>query len=158
MADVERRNRSPERRRSAGRRGLSPVSRLFEDFLSDVGEMPELAGPFGRGRFAPPIDISEDEESIKIEAELPGMSKDDVEITVDRGVLTLRGEKEHEEETEGRDYRRVERSYGRFERSVRLPNYADAQNADATFSDGVLHVQVPKKETAQARRLEVKEE
>ncbi len=68
------------------------------------------------------------------------------------------GEKEHEEETEDRDYRRVERSYGRFERSVRLPNYADAQNADATFSDGVLRVQVPKKETAQARRLEVKEE
>lgn len=158
MADVERRSSTPERRRKRERRSLSPVGRLFEDFLSDIGEMPELAGPFGRGRFAPPMDISEDDQNIEIAAELPGMSKDDVEITVDRGVLTLRGQKEHEEKTEDRDYRRVERSYGRFERSVRLPNYADEQSAEATFQDGVLTVTVPKKETAQARRLEVKEE
>jgi len=157
MADVERRSSTPERRSSRERRSLSPAARLFEDFLSDIGGMPELAGPFGRGRFAPPMDISEDDQNIEIAAELPGMSKDDVEITVDRGVLTLRGEKEHEEKTEERDYRRVERSYGRFERSVRLPNYADEQNANATFKDGVLTVTVPKKETAQARRLEVKE-
>ena len=157
MADVERRRDDSARRAPAGRR-TSPVGRLFEDFLSDIGEMPELAGPFGRGRFAPPLDVSEDDENIYIKADLPGMDTDDVEITVDRGVLTLRGEKEHTEEKEERDYRRVERSYGRFERSVRLPNYANPDDADATFSDGVLNVTVPKTETAQARRLEVKEE
>ncbi|MEF8787802.1 MAG: Hsp20/alpha crystallin family protein [Planctomycetota bacterium] len=86
------------------------------------------------------------------------MSKDDVEITVENGVLTLRGEKEQTEEKEEKNYHRVERRYGRFERSFRLPEYADETNADATFSDGILTITLPKKEAAKAKTIEVQGE
>ena len=150
--DIQRRRNWP-----AGK-WRSPFTRFFEDFLSDVeSEMPEVAEMWGRGRFAPPIDISEDDSQVKVSAEMPGMTKDDVEITLEQGILTLRGEKKQEEKTEEGNYRRTERRYGRFERSIRLPEYANPEEADATFKDGVLTITLPKKETARARKIEVKE-
>lgn len=156
MADVERRNRG---RRPGRRRWRSPFTRFFDDIMSDLeSEMPDVGGAFGTRRFAPPIDVYEDDEAVTVQAELPGLSKDDVEITVENGVLTLRGEKSQTHEKEEKDYHRVERRYGRFERSFRLPEYADDTNADATFSDGILTISLPKEETAKAKTIEVKGE
>ena len=156
MADVERRNRG---RGLSRRRGRSPFTRFFDDIMSDLeSELPEVGDAWGTRRFAPPIDVYEDDEEVTVKAELPGLSKDDVEITVENGVLTLRGEKEQTEEKQEKDYHRVERRYGRFERSFRLPEYADDTNADATFSDGILTISLPKKETAKAKTIEVKGE
>ncbi len=156
MADVERRNRG---RSPARRRWRSPFTRFFDDIMSDLeSELPEVGDAFSGRRFAPAIDVYEDDKQVGIKAELPGMTKDDVEITVENGVLTLRGEKEQTEEQEGKDYHRVERRYGRFERSFRLPEYADETSADATFSDGILTISLPKEETAKAKTIEVKGE
>ena len=156
MADVERRNRG---RGLARRRWRSPFTRFFDDIMSDLeSEMPDVGDVLGAQRFAPAIDVYEDDEKVTVEAELPGLTKDDVEITVENGVLTLRGQKEQREEKEEKDYHRIERRYGRFERSFRLPEYADDTNADATFSDGILTITLPKEETARAKTIEVKGE
>ena len=155
MAEIERRNRGS--RGPLRRRWRSPFTRFFDDIMSDLeAELPQAPGGLGGRRFAPAIDVYEDDEQVTVEAELPGMSKDDVEITVENGVLTLRGQKEEEREDE--EYHRVERRYGRFERSFKLPDYADDQNAAATFSDGALPISLPKKETARTKKIEVKGE
>lgn len=84
------------------------------------------------------------------------MARDDLEVTVDNGVLTLRGEKKEEEKTEGKDYHRVERRYGRFERHIRLPQYVDTEKIEATYKDGVLKLRMPKAEAARARPIQIK--
>ena len=154
MADIERRNRrSP-------RRWRSPFTRFFEDFMTDLeSEMPEAADWLGRSRFVPAMDVSETEDEVTVTAELQGVTKDDLDITVHQGVLTIRGEKKHEEEEEGeKGYHRLERRYGRFEKSVSLPDYVDEDNIDATYTDGVLKVTMPKTERARPRTVEIKEE
>ena len=107
------------------------------------------------GAWAPSVDIFEDKDRLILEAELPGMNRDDFEISVENNVITLRGERKFEKKTEGDNYHRVERSYGSFTRSFTLPQTVTADGATADFENGVLRVSLPKREETKARRIEI---
>ena len=107
------------------------------------------------GAWAPNVDIYEDKDRLILEAELPGMSRDDFEISVENNVITLRGERKFEKKTEGDNYHRVERAYGSFTRSFTLPQTVTAEGATADFENGVLKVGLPKREETKARKIEI---
>ncbi len=106
--------------------------------------------------WSPRVDITEDEAAYKITADLPEVSKDAVKVTLEDGVLTLRGERKWEKKTENTKVHLVERSYGTFTRSFRLPKDASGETVSATYKDGVLTVVVPKREESKPRQVEVK--
>ena len=104
---------------------------------------------------APAVDISESEHGLIVSAELPGLRKDQVKLTIEDGVLTISGEKKFEEEKKGTDYHRVERRYGSFHRSFTMPSGVDADKAKAKFEDGVLTIEIPKSEAAKPKQLTI---
>jgi HSP20 family protein len=106
--------------------------------------------------WAPLVDIAEDEKEYLIKVELPEVQKDDVKVTVEGGTLTIAGERKAEKEEKGRKFHRVERYYGRFERSFSIPDDAEAANVKAEFKDGVLRVHLAKSEKARPKQVEVK--
>ena len=113
---------------------------------------------FARGAWNPSVDIYENKEQLVLEAELPGMKREDFELTVENNVITLRGERKFEKKEENDNYHRVERSYGSFSRSFTLPQTVSGENAVAEFKNGVLRVTLPKREEVKARRIEIKGE
>jgi HSP20 family protein len=129
------------------------VNRLFDDVFRGFG-MPSLTG-FDRGFAWPSVELGETDKEIRVIAELPGLDESDVEIALEDGVLTLRGEKRSEVDDEERGY--SERSYGRFERRIGLPKGIEADKASATFRNGVLTVTLPKSAAANenVRRIPV---
>jgi len=120
------------------------VNRLFDDVFRGFGG-PSL-GSFDRSMSWPHLELGETDKEIRVTAELPGLDEKDVEIIVEDGVLTLRGEKRSEAEDKERGY--TERSYGRFERRIGLPRGIEQDKPSATFSNGVLTVTLPKTEAA----------
>jgi len=106
--------------------------------------------------WAPLVDIVEDEKEYLIKAELPEVRKEDVKVTVEGGTLTIAGERKAEKEEKGRKFHRVEREYGRFERSFSIPDDAMSEGVKADFKDGVLHVHLVKSEKARPKEIEVK--
>jgi len=108
--------------------------------------------------WCPDVDVREAKDELVLQAELPGLTADDVEVGVENGVLTISGEKKQqtEEGEEGTEYHLVERRYGRFERRFSLPRSVDPSNVKAEFSNGMLNVTLPKAEGAKARRIEIK--
>ena len=110
----------------------------------------------GLGAWMPPVDIAEDKEKITLTAELPGFKEDQVNIQMEDGVLTIRGERKFEEEVKKENFHRVERSYGEFLRSFTLPTFIDATKILAEFKDGLLMVTLPKREEAKPKQIEVK--
>lgn len=106
--------------------------------------------------WAPLVDIAEDEKEYLIKVELPEVQKDDVRVTVESGTLTISGERKAEKEQKGRKFHRVERFYGRFERSFGIPEDAEAGDVKAEFKDGVLRVHLAKSEKARPKQIEVK--
>ena len=110
------------------------------------------------GSWIPPVDILEEKDKIVLTAELPGFTSDQVEVQMEGGVLTLKGERKFEGETEGRNYHRVERSYGQFVRSFTLPNNVNRDAIKATFHDGVLSIELPKREEAKPRQIKISAE
>ncbi len=107
------------------------------------------------GAWAPSVDIFEDKDRLILEAELPGMNREDFEISVENNVITLSGERKFEKKTEGDNYHRIERSYGSFTRSFTLPQTVTADGATADFENGVLRVALPKREETKARKIEI---
>lgn len=103
-----------------------------------------------------PVDVYEDEKSVVLSAELPGVKAKDVHVEVHEGVLTLRAERKMEQEDKRDGYHRVERSYGKIERSFRMPETVDPEKVDADLSDGVLKVTLTKREAPQPKRISVK--
>jgi len=128
------------------------MNRMFNNIFrqSEDGEDYALTG------WAPAVDIAEQEDEFTVKVELPGVSKDDVKITVESNILTVRGEKKQEKETKKENYHRVERSYGSFQRSFTLPTAIINEKIDAAFKDGILTVRVPKAEEAKPKQIEVK--
>jgi HSP20 family protein len=130
----------------------------FSNNLPIAGELDKLVADFlspnfwenqqveGNGVLSPRVDISEDAKSVFIHAELPGLKKEDVKVTVKDGVLVIKGEKKQEEKTEGKNYHRIERRYGTFSRSFTLGDHVDAENINANFENGVLSLTLPKVE------------
>ena len=106
--------------------------------------------------WTPVVDISEDDTEYLIQAELPEVPREQVNITVENGQLTFTGSRSFEEETKNRKYHRVERAYGSFTRTFALPDDADAERIHAEYKDGVLKIHMPKSEAARPRRIEVK--
>jgi HSP20 family protein len=105
--------------------------------------------------WAPDVDIAENPDSYEIHAELPGMREEDINITLNNNVLTVSGEKKREVKEEKDNFVRVERSYGKFERSFSLPNNITAERVAANYSDGVLKITLPKAEEAKSRTIKV---
>lgn len=111
-----------------------------------------------RGGFTPSVDVAEDEKNIYIHVELPGIPKENVQVTVSEDrILTIRGEKKQEEKTEDKqkNYVRVERSYGNFTRSFSLPDNISAEAIGAAFDNGVLNLTLPKTEPAKPKEVSV---
>jgi HSP20 family protein len=106
--------------------------------------------------WSPAVDIAEDDKEYIIKAELPGMSKENIKVTVEGGVLSIAGERKAEKEEKTKKYHRIERNYGTFTRSFTLPDDASGEKVTAEFKDGVLKVHLPKEEKAKAKSLEVK--
>jgi HSP20 family protein len=106
--------------------------------------------------WAPLVDIVESEQEFMLLAELPGVQKSDVKLSVQDGVLTLNGQREQNKEAKGIRYHRTERAYGRFARSFAVPESVDEQKLSAEFRDGILRVRLPKAEKAKPRSVEVR--
>ncbi len=105
--------------------------------------------------WTPAVDIKEQDEGFVLKADIPGVDPNDIEVTMDSGVLTVKGERKHEVQEDASGYKRVERSYGTFYRRFSLPDSADAEGVTATGKDGVLEVFIPKHEKVQPRRITV---
>ena len=110
---------------------------------------------FHRTDWAPAVDIRENKDAFVIDAELPGMNREDVKVTVHEGVLTIQGERKQEEETVDDRHHRVERVYGSFIRRFTLPENVDADSVKARFRDGVLSLSLKKAEPAEPKAIEV---
>ena len=127
------------------------VNRLFStNFPRGFGDE-----GIARGAWTPSVDIFENKDEIVLEAELPGMNREDFELTIENNVLTLRGERRFEKRDEADNYHRVERSYGSFTRSFTLPQTVSPENASAEYKNGVLRVVLHKREEVKARRIEI---
>lgn len=103
----------------------------------------------------PVTDVSETPEHLTLRLEVPGLSRDDIKLSVERNTLTVRGEKRQEAATENENFYRSERSYGAFERSFALPSHVDADAVKAALENGVLTIRFPRREEARAREIEI---
>lgn len=129
------------------------IDRLFEDFFT----------PVSRRRlevytFTPDIDAYETDKEIVIEAEVPGMDRKDITVKVEDNILKISGEKKLEREKKDRNYRVYERSYGKFERCLALPDYVDAEKIKAKYENGVLTITIPKREEKKVKVVDVEVE
>ncbi len=135
------------------------IEDMFDRYTRAVGwPRRGLAAPESGARadWSPRVDISETEQEFTIKAEIPEVDKNDVKITIDNGVVTLQGERRQEKEEKGKTFHRVERYYGSFSRSFSLPDNIDESAAKAAFKDGVLTLQIPKRESSKPKGIEVK--
>jgi HSP20 family protein len=129
----------------------------IRDLLSMEGELERALGRSGdRQAWAPTLDVRETEDQFEVAVDLPGLEPGDVSVTFEDGVLTVSGKREISSERSEQTYHRIERSYGSFARSLRLPRTADGEKIEAAFDKGVLTVTVPKAEVAKPRTIEVK--
>lgn len=135
-------------------RPLQTLSSLFEDFIGD-NAYESVNRELTNGDW-PRVDIEEAEDQYIIKADLPGMDKKDVFITVEKGTIRLEGEKKTEQKKEKGRYSHLERSYGRFSRSFALPDEVDTEKINASMNNGVLELTLPKSEKAKPRSIEVK--
>jgi len=134
------------------------ANRFFNDDVFWSGIAPACEGSdtgTQRANWNPSVDVHEETDAYVVTADLPGIQKNDVEVTVDDNVLSLTGERKFEERTEEDGYRRRERSFGKFSRRFRLPRQVDAAKVDATFKNGVLEIRVAKSEAAKSRSIKI---
>lgn len=129
------------------------IDRLFDDFSRG------LSIGTGQSALMPKMDVTETDKEIVVAAELPGLERGDVEISLEDDVLTIRGEKkvEREEKDEKKNYHVSERAYGVFYRAIQLPAGIDPKGIQATMSNGILKITMPKPARAQSQKIEVKE-
>jgi HSP20 family protein len=129
---------------------------LFRDLRSVEDEFDRLAGrAFSRDTWVPALDVRESEDRFEVTLDLPGLEPGDVNVTFEDGMLSISGKREFSKEDSGDTWHRVERSFGTFARSIRLPQTADTERIEASFDKGVLTVFVPKTEQAKPRTIEV---
>lgn len=127
------------------------MGRIFGDLFASREDETDMED----ASWMPTVDISETEAYFEIRAELPGISEDDVNVSLTDNVLTVKGEKQHEEETDGKNYHRMERRYGRFQRSFTLPRHIEADAIKAEFKNGVLSLEIPKAEEAKPTEISI---
>src|SRR6202047_1809859 len=127
------------------------IDRLFDEFAQGIC-------PNGQQNLAPRNETSETDKAIEVTAEMPGLERKDVEISIDDDTLTIRGEKKVEENQKDKNVQLSERSYGVFYRVLQLPPGVDPSSIQATMSNGVLKIAIPKPAKSEPKKIEVKEE
>lgn len=165
MAKEEKKESKQELQKAEPKRALSPfeeMDRMFEDYFSRGWMRPfrwewpslgEMAKPFA-GKM-PKVDVIERDDEVVVKAELPGVEKKDLDVSVTENSVTIKGTTSHEAKEEKGDYYRCEISRGAYARTVALPSYVDADKAKASFKDGVLELKLPKVEKSKRRTVEV---
>src|SRR5919201_1568195 len=129
----------------------------FRDLRTMEDEFDRLMGrAFSRDAWMPPLDVRESEDRFEVRVDLPGLNPEDVDVTFEDGMLTISGKRQFESEDKADTWHRVERGFGTFARSIRLPQTADSERIEASFDKGVLTVSVPKTEQAKPRQIEVR--
>lgn len=126
------------------------INRLFDLPMNEGARGSEFFG------WAPAVDLYEDHDQFVVKVELPGMKKEDIEISLHQGNLVISGERKHETNGEGADMSRAERYFGRFQRALALPKPVNAGNVTATYKDGILTVLLPKTEESKPKQIRVK--
>ncbi|MDP8980409.1 MAG: Hsp20/alpha crystallin family protein [Acidobacteriota bacterium] len=124
--------------------------RLFQDTLNRL-----LSDQPNSRPWAPPVDIFETENELVLKADLPAVKLEDIDIQLENGTLTLKGERRFEKDENNKGFHRIERSYGSFVRYFTLPETVDAEHVQAAYDNGVLSVTLPKKEVAKPRSIKV---
>jgi HSP20 family protein len=125
------------------------VERMFRQVFGE-------GGPATAGAWSPALDVEENEDAFVLHIEVPGVRAEDVEVSLEENTLTVSGQREFYDERNAEAFRRIERRFGRFHRSVRLPDRVDASKVLATYTNGLLTVTVPKAEETKPRRIEVR--
>ena len=135
----------------------------FQDLLAIQDEMNQVFGRARQGQgqgggrvWAPALDISERKDAYVVTVEVPGVNPDDLDITLEDGLLTIQGERQFTQESTEQQFHRVERRYGSFRRSITLPSRVQADSIEASFENGVLQIVVPKAEEAKPKRIQVR--
>jgi len=142
---------NPNAPRTAWLTARDPFALMESLFNGEMSRGEELSNR----TWAPPVDVRETEESFVVTAELPGLSKDDISITLENNILKLAGERRFERDTKEEEFHRIERSYGSFTRAFSLPSRVTSDNVAAEFKDGILTITVPKAAEARPRRIEI---
>ncbi|HLG15039.1 MAG TPA: Hsp20/alpha crystallin family protein [Blastocatellia bacterium] len=132
------------------------LNRLFEEPLGTLLPLEPFAEEKLLAAWTPACDVYETDKALIIKAELPEVKKENVFVSIEDNMLTIRGERKFEEETKRDNYHRVERSYGEFMRSFTLPQFVDSSKIIAEFKDGMLNLTLPKREEAKPKMIEVK--
>ncbi|HYX26667.1 MAG TPA: Hsp20/alpha crystallin family protein [Thermoanaerobaculia bacterium] len=127
-----------------------PFARLFDSFFGDLPNE-----DVSSRSWVPPVDIQETEDGYRLQAELPGLTKDDVQITLENNVLRLSGERKFEKDVQKEGYQRIERTYGSFARSFALPQQVNGEGVQAAFENGLLTITVPKADQAKPRKIAI---
>jgi HSP20 family protein len=138
---------------------FSEMERMMEDFFRRPFSMFPAIWPnmgFSEEELSPAVDIFEQDDAVVVKAELPGMKKEDINVELNDGVLRITGEKKREEKVEKKDYYRLERSVGSFERRISLPSGIETEKTKASFKDGVLEIQIQKTEKAKKKERKIK--
>ncbi len=126
------------------------LNRIFEPFARFAAGEEDLVS----GTWVPPVDVAETQEKILVRAEVPGMRQEDIQIEFENGMLTIRGERKLDK-NEGLTWHRVERVYGGFSRSFTLPRTVDAEKISASYREGILEIDVPKREEAKPKQIRI---
>lgn len=129
------------------------INKMFDSFFRGSAQDD---GDLFPSVWTPAVDVAEHDNEYIVKVELPGVARDDVKITMQENILTIRGEKKQEKETKDSDFHRVERSYGSFQRSFTLPTHVKNDRIEASFKDGILTVNLPKAEEAKPKQIEVR--
>jgi len=123
------------------------IDRFFDDFGLNFRDFDTV--------WSPRVDLAESEDGYEVKAELPGLKKEEIKVEVHDQVLTLTGEKKNEEKSDTKNYHRVERTYGRFERSFRLPKEVKSDEIKAKYNNGILTIDIPKSEETKPKEIAV---
>jgi len=132
------------------------MNNLVDRFFGGFDIEPFGGGELTSGEFMPRVDVNENDKEIKVTAELPGIDEKDIDVTLSRDSLNIRGQKQEETEDKGKDYYRSERRYGSFQRVIPLSSEVDQSKAEADFRKGVLRIRLPKTPEARASRRKIK--
>ncbi len=130
---------------------IYPVKDILDRFFEDEGILLRE-----EKNWVPAFDISENEKGYVVNAELPGMDAKDLEITISGDVLSVKGEKKKETEDKSDTYHRIERCYGSFQRSFRIPDAVETDKVDATYKDGILKLVIPRTKESKVKKIEIK--
>jgi HSP20 family protein len=127
------------------------LASLFENWTTPMTGKDQLAA----GTFAPPVDVYEDEQTLVLKLEIPGVNDEDLNVSLENNTLTVQGERKFEKEEKEENFHRIERRYGSFTRTFRLPNTIDTEKVDASYDKGILKITLAKRAEAKPKQIKI---